>query len=126
MIDGRFLSGPTDDVNITKTEKADLLIIKLAGKFDIEQTQTFEKSFASMIEAQPPRVGMDMTELNFIDSSGMGSLIKGLNKTRNYGGEMILFGLKPMILNVFKLAKLDNFFKVTTPEEFQKQYLNDA
>ncbi len=113
-------------MDITKTEKPDLLIIKLEGKFDIEQTQTFEKSFSGMIENQPPRVGMDMTGLNFIDSSGMGSLIKGLNKTRNYGGEMILFGLKPMILNVFKLAKLDNFFKVMTPDEFQKQYLADA
>ncbi|MCR9144365.1 MAG: STAS domain-containing protein [bacterium] len=112
-------------MNITKTEKSDLLIIKLDGKFDIEQTQNFEKSFESMIGSRPPRVGMDMTGLNFIDSSGMGSLIKGLNKTRNYGGEMILYGLKPMILNVFKLAKLDNFFKVMTPDEFQKQYLDD-
>lgn len=123
MIDAAFRAVPIDTVNITKTEKPDLLIIKLDGKFDIEQTQTFEKSFASLIESQPPRIGMDMTELNFIDSSGMGSLIKGLNKTRNYGGEMILFGLKPMILNVFKLAKLDNFFKVVTPDEFQKEYL---
>ena len=104
-------------MNITRTEKLD-------GKFDIEQTQNFEKTFSDLLEKKPPRIGMNLTDLNFIDSSGMGSLIKCLNKTRNYGGEMILFGLKPMLLNVFKLAKLDNFFKVVTPDEFQKEYLD--
>ncbi len=113
-------------MNISKSEHPNLLVIKLSGKFDIEQTQNFEKSFGEMSAGRPAKVGMDLTELNFIDSSGMGSMIKCLNQTRNYGGEMILFGLKPMILNVCKLAKLDNFFRVVTPEEFQSEFLSDA
>ncbi len=112
-------------MDLTKTRHGDdLLVLKLEGKFDIEQSETFEKNFEDMIGDRPAKVGVDMTAVNFIDSSGMGSMIKGLNKVKNYGGEMILFGLKPMILNVFRLAKLDNFFKIVTPEEFESQYLS--
>ena len=112
-------------MNVRKTEKPDLLIIQIEGKFDIEQSQSFEKTFTGWIGNQPKRIGMDLRELNFVDSSGMGSLIKCLNRVRNYGGEMILYGLKPALLNVFKLAKLDNFFTVLSPQEFEEKYLSE-
>ncbi|MBX7058277.1 MAG: STAS domain-containing protein [Leptospirales bacterium] len=99
-----------------------MLLLKLAGKFDIEQSDYFEKTFNQLAAGKPKRVCLDMTDVNFIDSSGIGAMIKALNLVKSGGGEMILFGLKPMILSVFKLAKLDNFFKVLSPEEFRLKY----
>lgn len=113
-------------MNISHTDRGTLTIIKLTGKFDIEQTEHFEASFAEIIARRPEIISLDMNELNFIDSSGMGALIKALNTVKNAGGEMILFGLKPMIMNVFKLAKLDSFFKVMTAEDFERKYGDDS
>lgn len=109
-------------MEIEKSERNGITILELSGKFDIEQSDAFQKQFNGFVTDRPNQIGLNMTEVNFIDSSGMGALIKALNHVKGYGGEMILFGLKPMILNVFKLAKLDNFFKVMSPEDFERQF----
>ena len=109
-------------MDIKKVARPGIVICELNGKFDIEQAETFENAFNDMLKDKPSHIGLDLNNVNYIDSSAIGSVIKSLNLIKNYGGEMILFGLKPMILNVFKLAKLDNFFKIMTLEEFNRKF----
>ncbi|EOQ97404.1 STAS domain protein [Leptospira wolbachii serovar Codice str. CDC] len=99
--------------------------IEIAGKFDIESTEEFESIFAKLIEPNPSIVSIDMSRLDYIDSSGIGSLIKSLNSLKNKKGKLILVGMKPMIQNVFKLAKLDMFFEIMTDSDFQTKYAKD-
>ncbi|MBI3396736.1 MAG: STAS domain-containing protein [Spirochaetia bacterium] len=122
-----FLDGPGRrvipvPVEIKKSTRSGAIVIELSGKFDIEQAQNFESNFNGLIKDKPQNVALDLNDVQYIDSSAIGSIIKALNVVKNYGGEMILFGMKPMILNVFKLAKLDNFFRILTPEEFNRKY----
>ncbi|EMY61056.1 STAS domain-containing protein [Leptospira terpstrae] len=99
--------------------------IEIAGKFDIESTEEFESIFAKLIEPNPSIVSIDMSRLDYIDSSGIGSLIKSLNSLKNKKGKLILVGMKPMIQNVFKLAKLDMFFEIMTASDFQSKYVSN-
>lgn len=99
--------------------------IEIAGKFDIESTEEFESIFAKLIEPNPSIVSIDMNRLDYIDSSGIGSLIKSLNSLKNKKGKLVLVGMKPMIQNVFKLAKLDMFFEIMTASDFQSKYVSN-
>ncbi|TGL63868.1 anti-sigma factor antagonist [Leptospira ognonensis] len=99
--------------------------IEISGKFDIESTEEFESIFAKVIEPNPSIVAIDMGKLDYIDSSGIGSLIKSLNLLKSKKGKLILFGMKPMIQNVFKLAKLDMFFEILNPSDFHSKYANE-
>ncbi|PJZ85736.1 STAS domain-containing protein [Leptospira harrisiae] len=99
--------------------------IEIAGKFDIESTEEFESIFAKIIEPNPSIVSIDMSRLDYIDSSGIGSLIKSLNSLKNKKGKLILVGMKPMIMNVFKLAKLDMFFEIMNEIDFRTKYVSD-
>jgi anti-sigma B factor antagonist len=74
------------------------------------------------LESKPGTLAIDMNKLDYIDSSGIGCLIKSLNSIKNQKGVLILVGLKPMILNVFKLAKLDLFFQIMTNDEFKNKF----
>ncbi|MCU0823414.1 MAG: STAS domain-containing protein [Leptospira sp.] len=98
--------------------------IEIAGKFDIESTEEFESIFAKVIEPNPSVVSIELSRLDYIDSSGIGSLIKSLNTLKNKKGKLILVGMKPMIQNVFKLAKLDMFFEIMSANDFQAKYVN--
>ncbi len=100
-------------------------IIEVIGKFDIENTEEFEVVFNKQIESKPSILAIDLNKLDYIDSSGIGCLIKSLNNIKNQKGSLILVGLKPMILNVFKLAKLDLFFQIMTNEDFKNKFVND-
>ena len=74
------------------------------------------------MEANPSILAIDMNKLDYIDSSGIGTLIKSLNAIKNKKGVLILIGLKPMILNVFKLAKLDMFFEIMSNDQFNTKF----
>ncbi|MCB1159426.1 MAG: STAS domain-containing protein [Leptospiraceae bacterium] len=104
----------------------EIQIIEVHGKFDIECVEDFENLFQSQKKKKKsPSLAIDMNHLDYIDSSGIGSLIKSLNATKNAKGNLILFGLKPMIHNVFKLAKLDLFFQIMSNKDFQAKYHSD-
>lgn len=98
--------------------------IEIAGKFDIESTEEFESIFNKLIESNPSLVSIEMSRLDYIDSSGIGSLIKSLNSLKNKKGKLLLVGMKPMIQNVFKLAKLDMFFEILSTSDFQTRYVD--
>jgi anti-sigma B factor antagonist len=97
-------------------------VIEIHGKFDIENTEDFETLFQKQLDTNPSILAIDMTKLDYIDSSGIGTLIKSLNTLKNKKGSLLLVGLKPMILNVFKLAKLDMFFQIMTSDDFKLKF----
>lgn len=100
----------------------DVKIIEIQGKFDIESTEEFENLFQKQIESNPGTIAIDMNKLEYIDSSGIGTLIKSLNTIKNQKGTLILVGLNNMILNVFKLAKLDMFFQIMSNDDFKAKF----
>lgn len=109
-------------MDLQRTDRSGIIVCRLEGKFDIEQTERFENFINEIIAEKPQHLGLDLNGVEYIDSSAIGSVIKLLNLVKNHGGEMLLFGMKPLILNVFKLAKLDNFFKILSNEEMKKKF----
>lgn len=97
-------------------------IMKLFGKFDIEESEDFEIKFQETLKENPNNIIILCSYLDFIDSSGIGSMIKCLKLAKNSKCTMYLAELKPSILNVFKLAKLDVFFNIMEPGEFARKY----
>ena len=50
---------------------------------------------------------IDLTEVDFIDSTGLGVLIGGLKRTRSHGGDLQCIGLSESLKEMFKLTGLD-------------------
>lgn len=67
-------------------------------------------------------VVFDLNEVSYIDSSGIGTLIKIVNTIQEKQAEFFITGLKPMIEKIFKIAGLMNYFTVLTDEEFKAKY----
>ena len=97
-------------------------VIDISGRFDITEAPQFEVTFKEMVKDKPKDVAFDFSAVEYIDSSGIGALIKAFNIVRTYGSDMMLFGLKPGVLAVFKVAQLDAFFKVLTLDEFKRKF----
>lgn len=117
-----FRIGGLVELKLNTTGK--IKTIEIAGKFDIESTEEFESIFNKLVESSPNIVSIEMSRLDYIDSSGIGSLIKSLNSLKNKKGKLLLVGMKPMIQNVFKLAKLDMFFEIMSSNDFHLKYSN--
>ena len=110
-------------MEISFNNRADAIEIILKGKLDIDQAEVFEAEFVSNALKTPVgNVGVNLSKIEYIDSSGLGSLIKMLNVTKNEGKTMFLFGAPDNIQNVFQLARLEKFFTFISAVEFKSKF----
>ncbi len=63
-----------------------------------------------LIEAGKKRVVVDLGDVQFMNSSGLGMLIGGLNKIRNAGGDLKIARASEKIQNLLKVTKLTTLF----------------
>ncbi|HPA70730.1 MAG: STAS domain-containing protein [Spirochaetes bacterium] len=109
------------EIKIQKVNQ-NLVIVKIDGRFNIEEVITFEKAINDIIDQGPKAVSLNMSELKYIDSSGIGSLIKAMNIAKNKDIELVITDLDKEIMHIFKLAYLDRFFTICTQEEILNRY----
>ena len=60
---------------------------------------------------------MNLSEVRYIDSSGVASLVEGLKASRDLGSRFILFGLSTSAREVLQLSRLIKVFEVYDNEE---------
>ena len=95
----------------TETYGQDLVIVVAAPRIDAVQAIEFKEKFRAAVAQSDARVVLDLSAVNFIDSSGLGALVasmKALGATR----KLELCGLRGNVEKVFRLTRLDSVFKM--------------
>jgi anti-sigma B factor antagonist len=62
--------------------------------------------------AEPDNLIVDLSQVEYLDSSAMGVLFQLQKKMQAYGGSLYLVGINPTIEMVFRLTKSDQHFSV--------------
>lgn len=110
-------------INISVDDKKEIIIIKISGEFYIENIQKVESVWNEQVEKAPGAIAIDCTELVYIDSSAIGTLVKFLNSTMSRNIKLVFLDLSPSIQQIFRTARLNNFFTITSREKFEKEFL---
>lgn len=67
---------------------------------------------------------IDLQDVNFIDSSGLGALVSAVKIVRNAGGKLYVCSINDQVKMLFELTKMDRLFeKFADKEEFDRQVL---
>lgn len=111
-------------IDVKVNEMDEVVILELIGEFDLDSISTVEKKWQEVMENNPEVIGINCKNLQFIDSSAIGTLVKFLNGAMTRGIKLVFYDLSKSISAIFKTARLDNFFTITTKEEFENKYLH--
>ncbi len=87
-------------------------LVSLEGEIDLHESPNVRDALKGLIEQKLPRVFVDMTQVGYIDSSGLAVLIDAMQRIQSYGGKFSLFGLRDSVRTVFEIARLDQVFKI--------------
>ena len=87
-------------------------IISLEGEIDLHESPNVRESLRPLIENKVPRIYIDMTGVNYIDSSGLAVLIDAMQRIANYGGKFGLINIRPAVRTVLEIARLDQVFRL--------------
>ncbi|GLO76677.1 anti-sigma factor antagonist [Sulfitobacter pontiacus] len=78
-------------------------------RIDAAVARAFKEAMRDMIEDGPPVVILDLGQVNFIDSSGLGAVVATL-KLLLPDRSLTLAGLTPSVDRVFRLTRMDSVF----------------
>ena len=88
------------------------LIISLRGELDVESSQEMKSEVRKLISSEAPNVVIDLTNVNYVDSSGLGTLIALQKDARFNGGSLSIVGASQQIRRVMKMTNLDKLFEL--------------
>lgn len=92
------------------TSKATL--VRLTGNLDAHTYESLEKALANLYAKGSFGLIIDLTDLEYLASAGIGVLITALSKTRENRGDILLMNPRPAVTGVFELLGLDGMFQV--------------
>jgi anti-sigma B factor antagonist len=93
-------------------------IFDLSGDIDFANSREVRQSVLREIqEARAARVVINLSQVRYIDSSGVASLVEGLKASRDLGSRFILIGLSTAAREVLQLSRLLKVFEVYISEE---------
>ncbi len=118
----RLINIRSHTMEITKRNSGDAVIIDVSGSLDIYTATDFKTFLQSNINAQTSKIIVNMEKLNYIDSSGIGMLIKSLNYVKEWNGQLQLANLRDSLQKIFKVAGLTAYFQFITEKEFKEKY----
>jgi anti-sigma B factor antagonist len=94
-------------------EKIDnVTLIKLMGRLDSLAVKNLKNKVNSLIKSHQIYLVFDMSEVDFMDSSGLGGLVAALRSVSQAGGDIKIASLLPRIRALFELTRLHQVFEV--------------
>ena len=93
-------------------------ILDISGDIDLaHSTEVRRMVLLEFRQNRTPRVILNLSAVNYIDSSGVASLVEGLKASRDVGSRLILFGLSPIAHEVLQLSRLLQIFEIYDTED---------
>ena len=87
-----------------------------AEHLDASVAEEFKHDMGPVLDANP-RVVLDMSQLEFVDSAGLGAILSCLRKLSAAGGDLKLCGLTKPVRAVFEISRMHRIFDIFPTQE---------
>jgi anti-sigma B factor antagonist len=105
-------------MNLKTTEDGRVTILTLDGDLVIgEPESTFKRTVTRLIEEGRVHLLVDLKGVGFLDSSGLGALVRALTSSQKEGGQTKLLRAGPQIRKLLEMTKLDSVFELHEDQE---------
>ena len=102
---------------LTLREVGDVTIMDLSGRISLgEGSALLRKTIRDLLENGQTKILLNLGDVNYIDSSGIGELVSGFTAVRNREGELKLLNLTKKVHDLLQITKLFTVFDVYTDE----------
>lgn len=109
----RGISTAIDNLEITEDPGEEGTILRLRGRISIDSSPAFRDRLLALLRGQSPRgVIVDLTDVPYIDTSGIATLIEGLKVSRNGRVPLSLRGLQGRLLHLFQVTGVLALFEM--------------
>jgi anti-sigma B factor antagonist len=96
----------------SESHDAQTHVIHVKGEIHVSTAKEFAQRLDDAIGQDTHAIVLDMTEVEFIDSTGLTVLLNGLRSITLRGGELAMAISNPTVLRLFEITRLDSTFDI--------------
>jgi anti-sigma B factor antagonist len=100
-------------MEIQRSAENNVTTLKVSGEVDLHASPELRAELQKCVSEQIPLLLVDFTDVEYIDSSGLATLIEYLREASAYKGKIALFGMKEKVRTIFNLVRLNELFTIT-------------
>ena len=105
-------------MHIASTVKANKMIIKVKGDLDLVSAQQFKQVVErSIVKGRTKNIILDLEEVGFIDSSGLGVILGRYKNLRNRGGRLSIINPQPQVTRLLELSGIGKLAHIYNSEK---------
>ncbi|MEH2325421.1 MAG: STAS domain-containing protein [Nostoc sp.] len=94
------------------TQELQVILFKPEGSIDLEGGKTLSEQMARVSPQAHQLWVIDLEEVNFMDSSGLVPLVKGLKAARQSGCRLVICNVQAPVRLILELTQLDSVFEI--------------
>lgn len=95
-----------------RTLEKELSLIELEGEVDVYTAPQLKQQMINLLESGAKEMIVDLSKVDYLDSTALGVLIGGLKRMREMDGNMVLVCPSPRIRRMFEITGLDKIFDI--------------
>ena len=100
------------ELDIPDTDVDGWTIVAASGEIDVATAPLLRDRLAELVDAGSRRIVVDLEDVDFIDSTGLGVLVGGVRRARSDDGDLRLVCTNSRLLKVFEATGLHEVFTI--------------
>jgi len=102
---------PTFELSIEEVDDT-TAVVRVSGEIPLAPAPEFSARLSDVLAEGRTAVVVDLTEVGFIDSTGLSVLLNALRRTTRAGGTLTLVCTNPTVLRLFEVTRMDTTFTI--------------
>ncbi len=104
-------------IQVTTRQVGDVSVVDVAGRITLgEGASSLRETIRRMVTQGNKKILLNLGEVSYIDSSGIGELVSAFTTVTNHGGKLKLLGLTKRVKDLLQITKLYTVFEVFDDE----------
>lgn len=105
-------------MNLETKKDGEVVILRpLSNNIDSTVCSEFKARVGDLIDQENNFFLLNLSQVDFIDSSGLGAMISILKTLTQNNGDIVLSNVKAPVFNLFKMTRLNGVFKIYSTEK---------
>ncbi len=99
-------------MKIEGKKKESVNILEISGRLDASSSPELEKCLLSLLDQGEAKFLLDLTQMDYVSSSGLRVLLMTAKRSKAAGGTVVLCGLQDHVQEVFEISGFTAIFSI--------------
>ncbi len=100
------------DLRLSTRSEGGRTVIEVGGEIDVYTAPKLREQLTELVDSGRYDIVVDMSDVEFLDSTGLGVLVGGLKRVRTHDGSLHLVCTQERILKIFRITGLTRVFPI--------------